>query len=252
MIYGLYHSAAGMLTTEYRQDVLANNLANADTVGFKPDIAVFAERQPASLEGLRNGPSAADLEGLSGGLWLGKTYTDHSEGSQTPSAEPLDVALAGPGFLTVESGGRRLLTRDGRMMMDTDGRLVAVSDGNPILGRGGAPIHLNPYGGRNTIQIDQDGRIQQDGQIVGELELVDVPDCRLLQKAGGGRFVAPDTGLIPAPAFVRSGFTESSAVQPVSELVSMIEASRAYQMNAQMISLQDQTVGKLISVLSPT
>lgn len=251
MIYGLYHSAAGMLTNEYRQAVLANNLANADTVGFKPDLAVFAERVPAQTAGRRTGPSAPDLAGLSGGLWLGQTYTDHSEASKTRTDEPLDVAIDGPGFLTVTAGGRRLLTRDGRMTMDADGRLVAVSDGAPILGRGGMPIHLNPHGARDTIQIDEDGRIQQDGQFVGELELVDLPDYRVLQKVGQGRFSAPEAALGPAAAFVKAGYTESSGVQPLPELVSMIEASRAYQMNAQMISLQDRTAGRLISVLTP-
>ncbi|MBK9120353.1 MAG: hypothetical protein IPM18_12245 [Phycisphaerales bacterium] len=70
MIFGLYHSAAGMMTTEYRQSVLANNLANAETVGFKRDVATFAERLPATLAGLQQGASAVDLEGLSGGCGL--------------------------------------------------------------------------------------------------------------------------------------------------------------------------------------
>jgi flagellar basal body rod protein FlgG len=248
MIYGLYHSAAGMMTNEYRQAVLANNLANTDTVGFKRDIAVFAERLPASQAGVRDGPSAPEMEGLSGGLWLGRTSTDFSVGDKIRTDNPLDVVLETPGFLTVSAGGQRLYTRDGRMIVDPDGRLVAVTDGAPILGRGGAPIQVNPRGGQPTI--DQDGRIRQDGHVVGELEIVNFPSDTPLLKTGGSRFVAPDGAAAPVAALVQSGHVESSGVKPLTELVSMIEASRAYQMNAQMISLQDQTVGRLISVIT--
>jgi len=122
MIYGLYNSAAGMMTQEYRQNVIANNLANADTVGFKQDIPVFAERQPASAGGERSGPSAPDLEGLSGGLWLGQTQTDFGQGALIQTNNSLDVALDGPGFLVVEANGGPQYTRDGRMIRDAGGR----------------------------------------------------------------------------------------------------------------------------------
>ena len=248
MIYGLYNSAAGMMTNEYRQAVLANNLANADTVGFKRDIAVFAERTPEWIAGDRGGPSNTDLQGLSGGMWLGQTITDFSEASKTQTNNPLDVALDGPGFLTVAANGQQMLTRDGRLRMDTDGQLVAVSDGAPVLGRGGVPIHLNPLGGQATI--NEEGQVEQDGQVVGELEIVDFKNYAALRKVGTNRLAGPEGGAVPSPALVHAGYTESSGVQPLQELVSMIEASRAYQMNAQMISMQDQTVGRLISVIA--
>ena len=171
MIYGLYHSAAGMLTNEYRQSVLANNIANADTAGFKRDVAAFAERLPARLAGERSGPSAVDMEGLSGGLWLGRTYTDFREATKLDTGNPYDITLDGPGFLAVQVDGQKLYTRDGRLARRYDGLLVAASDGAPILGRGGGPIRLNPQGGQP--QFDTQGRVIQDDEIVGELELVD-------------------------------------------------------------------------------
>lgn len=244
MIYGLYHSAAGMMTTEYRQNVIANNLANALTVGFKPDIPVFAERLRASQAGLRDNPTNELHEGLSGGLWLGRTYTDFSDGSIVPSSNPLDVALEGPGFLTVEAGGKQYLTRDGRMIINHMGRLVSAADGAAILNEGGGPISLRRDA--TTTHVTQDGAITQDGQIVARLGLIDVQDYDALVKAGGGRFVAPDEGRIESSARVHSGATESSAVMAVPTLVSMIEASRAYQINAQMLSLQDSSLSRLI------
>jgi flagellar basal-body rod protein FlgF len=250
VIYGLYQSAAGMMVNEYRQDVLANNLANAETVGFKRDIATFAERLQASEAGRRAGPSNDLMQALTGGIWLGRTQTDFSEGSFINSDNPLDIALAGPGFLRVARAGQEYLTRDGRMMMDADGWLVATTDGASILGLAGQPIRLNPRGG--SVSIDEDGRIQQNGLTMGRLGLVDVEDYEKLQKTGASRFRANDAELRASPAIVIEGVTEDSGVEPVKELVTMIEASRAYQLNAQMVTLQDQSAGRLINAVANT
>lgn len=248
MIYGLYQSAAGMMTNEYRHGVLANNLANADTVGFKRDVAVFAERLRADQAGVRRGPSDPRLGPMTGGVWLGQAHTDFSEGALVRTENSLDVALAGPGFLVVEASGQTLLTRDGRMVRTFDGRLVSAADGASILGVGGQPLRVNPRGGEVTV--DELGRVEQDGLTVGQLGVTDVADYDALRKVGGGRFAFDPQQVTAAPARVMSGFVENSAVEPVTELVSMLEASRAYQLNAQMVTLQDQTVGRLINAVA--
>lgn len=250
MIYGLYHSTAGMLTTEYRQAVISNNLANTDTVGFKRDIATFAERLPAELAGRRYGPSAEGMAGLSGGLWLGRTCTDFTAAEKLVTNNPLDVSLDGPGFLAVESGGQVLYTRDGRLQRNPEGLLVSAADGAPVLGQGGVPIRVNPVGGE--LGIDGYGRVTQDGGIVGQLELLDFPDYGSLVKVGDTRFTGPDEEAVPAAALVQSGYLEAAGVQPVAELVDMMEASRAYQINARMVSMQDETAGRLISTIART
>lgn len=245
MIYGLYHSAAGLMTNEYRQTVIANNLANAETPGFKPELAVFAERFRASEAGIRDNPTDARMERLSGGLWLGRTHTDFRDGALIRTENPLDVALQGRGFLSVRAEGQALLTRDGRMILDEQGRLVLAADGAAVLGDGGTPIMV-PRTDR-PVSIDERGRIHQAGAVVGRLGLIDVDDHRTLVKAGRGRYLAPDTGRVASDAIVQSGYYEASGVAPVPTLVEMIEASRAYQINAQMLSLQDQTAGRLIN-----
>ncbi len=248
MIYGLYHSVAGMLVNEHRQDVIANNIANAETVGFKRDMAVFAERLPASAAGVRDAASQALLDGLSGGLWLGQTETDYSEGAFVKTDQPEDVALAGPGFLKVRSNDRELLTRDGRMRLDENGRLVAASDGAAVLSAGGGEIRVNPR--RGPISIDADGWVAQNGTRVARLAVVEPEDYLALRKLGAARFDAGATRLRLAEADVLAGHVESSGVQPVQEMVAMIEAGHAYQFNAQMVTLQDQTAGRLISTLT--
>jgi flagellar basal-body rod protein FlgG len=248
LIYGLYNSAAGMMVNQYRQDVLANNLANAETVGFSRDVAVFAERRPASAAGRRSGPSAADMAGLSGGLWLGKTHTDFTIGNVYETGRALDVALDAPGFFAVRKGGDTLFTRDGRFTTNAAGQLVAASDGAPVLGRGGVPIVLNPYGSRPSV--DQLGRIWQDGGLVGALEIADFTDYAALRKVGASRVDASATQPKASYALVKNGVLEESGVEPIVELTDMIEASRAYQMNAAVLTLQDQSIGRLINIVS--
>lgn len=245
MIYGLYQSAAGMMTNEYRQNVIANNLANSQTVGFKRDIPIFSERLRESMLDRYNNPTNDLMESLSGGMWLGRTSTDFSDGPLSKTGNPLDVALEGPGFLMVQVDGRQLLTRDGRMMTDEFGRLVSVSDGAAILNRAGSPIVLDRNGGE--ITITSDGRIQQDGREVARLGLTDVEDYRTLRKHGNGRFISTSDERIEAVARVHAGFVESSAVRPVHELTGMIESSRAFQINARMVSLQDEMLGRLVN-----
>lgn len=248
MIYGLYHSAAGMMSQEYRMDALSNNLANADTVGFKREIATLAQRKRADEAGVRRGPSADDLRGLSGGVWQSSTRTDFSEAGVLQTGQPLDAAILGPGFLQVEKNGQSLLTRDGRMTMMPDGALVAAADGSPILGQGGAPIRLNPLGG--PARVTDHGAIVQGGVELGRLGLVDVDNVNLLRKAGGGRFALNGAQLTDSPAEILPGHVERSGSEPVREMVSMMEASRAYQFNAQMITLQDQSAGRLIAFVA--
>jgi len=248
MIYGMYESAAGMMVNEYRQGVLTNNIANADTTGFKRDIAVFSERLTAQDAGQRSGTGADALRDLSGGVWLGRSEIDFSEGALQHTANPLDVALAGPGFLMVEDEHGRQLTRDGRMLRQPDGRLVAAADGAAILGVGGARLSVSPTGGE--ISIDERGRLFQDGRFAGQLAVMDVDDYLALRKVGASRFAVDGAQPRPVATDVISGAVERSGAEPVREMVSMLEAARVYQLNAQMLTLQDQSLGRLIGATS--
>lgn len=252
MIYGLYHSAAGMLTNEYKQGVIANNLANADTVGFKRDVATFAERLQEELGGDRKGPSAEGLEGISGGLWLGETHTSFAEGAYEKTGEKSDVALDGAGFLTVEQDGETLLTRDGRFLVDQSGQLVSVTDGAAVLNAAGQPIQINPRSGPLSY-IDQDGWVYQningDDVRIAQLGITDVADYDALTKVGAGRFSTQSENLTPSYARVRNEFVEQSGVNAVPEMVDMIATSRSFQINASLVSLQDQTLGRLLTLV---
>ena len=250
MTYGLWLSAAGMQANQYRQNVLANNLANADTVGFKKDLAVLSERTVESrtaAEAARFGHGL--LDDLSGGTFVAPTYHSFAAGPLTPTGNPLDVSIKGDGFFAVRVGAESRYTRDGRFTVNPDNELVMVAgDGRAkVLDEAGGPIVLLPASaGQPTIAAD--GTVRQGGTVVAKLGLVEFSDRDELRKVGGNLFQAPGGRPRPAVASsVMSGTVEQSNADPVAGLASLIEVSRAYELNARMISLQDQTIGQAVS-----
>jgi len=243
VIYGLYQSAAGMLVNQYRLDVTANNLANVDTAGFKRDVASFSERLVESR--VRLGAARHPvLDDMTGGVWSARTVTDWSTGSADVTGNPLDVMIAGKGFFTVSSPDGIRYTRAGQFTIDSQNRLVTIGDGYPVLAEGGTEIRL-PEDATN-IRITIDGKVVANDQVVGQLQVVEFDDPAATRKVGKGLVEAESKGR-PVQPQLRVGAVERSNVYAMTELASMIEASRAYQLNAQMITMQDGTLGRLIS-----
>ena len=132
MNYGLYLAAGGTMTSMHRLEVAANNLANANTTGFKPDLAVSQARLPARLnDAAMAAPPRELLEQLGGGHWLGASRFDLSQGPLEATDNALDVAIDGEGFFVVASDGQSqaLLTRDGRFTLNDRGELVSSASG---------------------------------------------------------------------------------------------------------------------------
>ena len=157
MIYGLYLSATGVMTNSYRQDVIANNLANSETVGFKRDLARFQERKTA-LQERGGGGDWSDplLEKLGGGVLAMPTLVDTQQGDLEPTGNPLDVAIQGDGYFAVDSTSGKHLTRDGRFMTNRDGNLILSTDqGQHVLDDQGKPIKLGNR--RAQVSIAGDG-----------------------------------------------------------------------------------------------
>lgn len=245
MVYGLWLSAAGLTANQYRQDLIANNLANVETSGFKHDLAVFSERLSASREpGGESTASHEILDGMTGGLFVAPTYTSFEQGAIVPTRRPLDLALQGQGFFVVRTDQGTAYTRDGRLHVNSQGELRTVVGDWPVLGEGGTPVRI-PRDRLDEVQVTADGVVRVSGAPVARLSLVDFADRQQLRKRGGNLFVA-DAGASqrPASASVVSGAVERSTVEPMSTMVAMIEASRAYQLNATMISLQDGMLGR--------
>ncbi len=249
MVYGLWQSAAGLQAQEYRQAVIANNLANAETPGFKADRIAFQERlNAASAHGdLQAGYPA--LDAMTGGLFETPVYTDFSQGGILPSNSALDVAVDGEGFLMVQSRDGVRYTRDGRFVMDNQGSLVHASTGGAVLNADGQPIMLDPSSSE-PVRIDESGQVRQGERSVGRLALVAFADHRQLDKIGGNLYAADAAARSQkAGGRIKQSAYEASGVEPISALVEMIAATRAYEANARLISLQDESLGRVVSDL---
>jgi flagellar basal-body rod protein FlgF len=244
MIYGLYISATGIAANSYKQDVIANNLANSETAGFKRDVAAFKQRLTAAQEGRAVGSwSDSILEGLGGGMFAMPNQIDLAPGSLQETGSPLDVAISGDGFFAVRENGKTLLTRDGRFTVNRDGQLV-LSSGQPVLDSAGQPIAIAPDA---PVSIDAEGEISQNGQPVAQLGLVDPADKSTLTKAGGNLLDPGDSPLRPIETRVRSQFVEQSNVDPATEMADLMNTQRQLEANANMIQMQDQTLQRLVN-----
>lgn len=248
MIYGLYLSASGVLANSYRQDVIANNLANAETVGFKRDFSVLSE-QPTEARKRGLSPrnhSNPDLEALGGGLSVMPTATDWSDGEAELTGASTDLALSGKGFFAVRDGKDVRLTRDGRLLRRSDGTLVLASNGLEVLDSQLKPIQVDP---RKQIDVKEDGRIFQGEQEQQRIGVFDVPDQKQLTKAGRGLFTAPslERRMTAVDGMVHQGMVERSNVEPTTELTALLDAQRQLEANANMIRYQDQTLNRLVN-----
>lgn len=214
--------------------VVANNIANTNTTGYKTDRAVFAEYLMSTGE---NTPS------LSMGGLAGHNF-DLTQGSVKFTGGQFDLAVQGEGFFAVETQGGPRLTRAGAFQLNSDGELVAP-DGARVLSNGSAPIQLPPDA--EGISIAGDGTISSDGQILGQVGVFTANGQ--LQRDTDTRFTAAG-GITPSEtATVLQGAVEASNVSPVLEMARMIEVQRAYEAGQTALEREDQRITQTISTV---
>jgi len=250
MLYGLYLSAAGVLTCQHRMEVISNNLANVQTPAFKPDVALFKQRLAELYEdGLSRRYAAPVADGTGGGLFVAPTRSKFTPAPLEQTNRDLDIGISGSGFFVVGGqDGRHFYTRDGRMRINQRGELVMQFADRPFLSVDGEPIVVSPTA---KLRIAADGSVYQNGSKVATLAMVDFADRTGLAKAGSGLFENRG-GQRPRPASgrIHQGFLEDSATQPTTELVEMIQASRQLEANAMMIRYQDSTLAMAVGQLA--
>ena len=245
MINGLYISAMGLQVQQYRQAVVANNLANSHTAGFKRAIANMQARANAAIEDPAMTQYSQDTMNsqFNGGVWAQPTAFDWSQGNLLPTTNNTDLALDGQGFFSVQNdAGEKFLTRDGEFKLGPAGELLTrnnlkVLDGN------GSPITLNPS---LPVSVKATGEISQAGQTVATLGVLNVNNTNGLEPVGQNMLRLRDGAKTePATAQVKQYMTEQSGVDPMAEIVTMMEGQRAFDANAKMITLQDQMLSQL-------
>lgn len=251
MNYGLYVAAAGLQHQEYRQDVIANNLANAQTVGFKRVLAQAQARVNPARESSQFVNSDALLrQAPAGGVWSMPTSLDLTQAPLTESANDHDLALQGPGFFMVQGNSpeERLLTRDGRFVVDNTGQLAMATGGHAVLDAEGNPIKLDPA---KPFLVTTQGAIKQGEATVAQLAVMNVGKSTDLVNRGGNLLgVKEGSPMMPATVAtqVRQGKTEQSGVDPMTEMVAMLEGQRHFEANTKMIQYQDTMLQQLNTV----
>ncbi len=238
-------SAAGAHAQSSKVEVLSNNLANVNTVGFKRELALLQARDSEAIERGAAQRGTGDIEDIGGGVRMNATFTDFSPGTMQLTHIPSDLAIDSPNtFFQVQHGNQKLLTRAGNFHVSNEGMLVTAA-GDQVLGSDGAPIELDPA---LPFRFLPGGVVEQAGERI-ELALLKPKNMSRLQKAGENFFSADRTAeLAPAEErLVRSGYLEMSSVNPVDEMVELITASRAYEANVRIIQQHDTATSELIS-----
>lgn len=261
MVKGLYTAYTGMVNEQKRLDVLSNNLANADTNGYKKEgttSRTFADEYAVKIKDTSAYGLARRLGVISMGVHIGQTYTDYSQGNFKVTDGPTDIALNGDGFFAVaftDKAGNTTVkyTRDGAFTVNTQGYLV-TKDGDYVLNMNGARngdpgqanyIRLDPNA---TITVDEDGNIFQNDVLVSNIGVVDFENYDYLEKYGENLYNMVDGGVrIASDAKVEQGCIEGSNINVVSEMVNMITISRAYQAGQKVINTIDDTLDKAVN-----
>lgn len=274
---GLYISATGMTAQQWRMDAVSNNLANVDLNGYKRDEAVhkaFPEMLMRRFDddGVYRMPfGSMDTAPIVGKLGMGveqnEFYTEFSQGALKQTTNPFDLAMEDKGFFAIQTPQGERYTRNGAFVLGKEG-YIETKDGFPVLGEHG-PIQVK----ENNFTVDEAGRVwvneefQNDpGRLVSmeenswkkttlldTLKVVNFEQPRYLAKQGNSQWADTENS---GPAVVidpnkrpkvRQGFVEGANVNPVTEMVQMIEINRAYENNSKMIQTHDSLMGKLIN-----
>lgn len=227
----LYVGLSRQMTLQREMDVIANNVANVDTAGFKVE-ALMVETDPEQLPVDPTDNSSPTVNfSLDAGV-----IRDFSQGGLKETGGPLSMAIQGQGFFKVMTAQGERYTRDGRFQLDAQGRVV-TADGDPVQGDGG-DIVLDPTKGPPKVAAD--GTVSQQNQTVGKISVVTFSSLAALTKQGDGLY-SNDSNLQAQPAAgaqVRQGMLESSNVEAITQITRLIQVSRAYENVANMM---DQT-----------
>ena len=242
----MYISAEGANSQAQRLEVIANNMANVDTAGFKQDVPTFQAR---FAEAIQRGTSQAGNKSntdVGGGVKMIDTQTDYSAGVYKPTGKNFDFAINGKGFFSVKNAnGQTNYTRAGNFALDRAGRLITENGGLPVLDQGGNEISMVP---NEPFSVSPDGFIAQAGNLraLGMFETKSKGD---LVKVGNNMFrsLGPVDAVPLAARQVRQGYLEMSGANSVNQMMAMIESTRGFEANTHMIQNQDTMTGTLIS-----
>jgi flagellar basal-body rod protein FlgG len=231
MLEGLYSAAAGMQAQQQRMDSVANDLANANTNGYKKSRVAFRD-----LLYVRDASGNVQSGAGTAATTIGRGFT---QGAMKETGNPLDLAIEDGGFLQVRrADGTNALTRDGSLRLDANGRLT-TQQGNLL-----QPAVTVPAGTKESdLQIGADGTITANNRPVGRIQLVSVRSPEALQSVGDNLFRATAASGAPtalATGRMTQGSVEASTVDVGDSMTEMLDAQRSFQLASKAVQMQDQ------------
>lgn len=254
MVKGLYTAYTGLRNEQRRLDVISNNIANSNTTGYKKmgvTSQSFSQELAVRVDDDSDGYLVKGIGDVSLGVKIGETYTDFSQGGFRETGNAYDVALEGDGFFTIsttdKSGTEHIrYTRDGSFTVTRDGYLV-TKDGDFVLGTNNQRIQI-PGADTADVSMDSLGNVYANETLVGRLQIVDFQNKDALSLYGENMFEAlPEAGMVASTALTRQGYLETSNVNVINEMVSMITITRAYETNQKMMQTIDSTLDKAVN-----
>jgi flagellar basal-body rod protein FlgF len=226
---GYYAACTALKSQSHALDLAANNVANVNTTGYRGQIPSF---ESLLVQAHGPAPTNAWSQMINQFAVLNGSRLDLAEGNLERTGNPMDFALEGPGFFAVQTPAGTLYTRNGNFRISASGQLVTAA-GDPVLGTGGA-ITLPPHA---QLSISEDGTISTAGAVAGKLKLVEFAPGAQVEAAGGSYYSAPARAVVAAAhSEVRQGMLESSNVNPVTALTSLIAAQRQAEMAARAMN----------------
>ena len=231
---GLYAACTALVSRTQALDTIANNLANASTVGFRAERNVFS-----SVLASKNSESGPLNNAINQFGILGGTTLDQSQGALQKTGNDLDLAIEGPGYFVVQTANGPRYTRNGSFQVSSRGQLVTDS-GDAVMGQGGV-ITMLP----GPVSISSDGTISSAGAVSGKLRVVEFPAGTQLSSTGGSYYSAPaNSAKAAVGSDVRQGMLESSNVNPVSAMVELVTAQRQAEMMQRALSMFNSEIDK--------
>jgi flagellar basal-body rod protein FlgF len=234
---GLYVALSSQIALERRLNTIADNVANASTVGFRATGVKF--------EDVVSGLGQKSVAFVS----TGDTYLSTASGGMRETGNPFDFAIKGDAWFGIETPAGTVMTRDGRFTLQESGALVTV-EGYPVLDAGGAPIQLDPREG--PPEASADGMLRQNGQAVGALGLYNFdPGANFTRYANSGIIPTgqPEPVVDRIDVGIAQGFVEESNVNPILEMTRLITVQRAFENTAAAIRSSEQTFGEAVRTL---
>ena len=240
----IYLGLSRQLALFRNMNIIANNIANANTSGYRAQNLLFEEflADPRGDTVDRNADDELSF------VYNRAQYQNSQPGSLRYTGNALDAALAGPGFFGIQGpNNETLYTRGGKFQLDAEGTL-RTSAGFAVSGQGGGTITVPPNS--TEISIDDNGFVSnQDGQL-GQISIVEFENIQILEPTGNGLYRSPEEGVAAENTRVKQGQVEGSNVEPVIEMTRMIETMRGYQSTQRLLESENERLRGMIQSLT--